>query len=726
MYSSNKNFMKPLLAKLLPLLLLISGAMSPLAMAQTPPSRALESVDFVALQGERVLVTLTLSAPAPEPIVFTIDKPARLSLDLPDTRLALTDRFKKIGVGRARSIASIEAKGRTRVVVELTELAGYNVRVDGNKVLLQLEGGTGGALPAPATPSSVAAVTAVPATSESKPLTRAPTINNIDFRRGEKGEGRIVVTLTDPKTPVDVAEIGGKIVATFRNATLADKLARRLDVLDFATPVKFIDTKRDGNNTQLTVTPLDAADFEQLAYQTGNQYTIELQPISQEKLEERKKQNPQFTGERVSLSFQSVDIRSLLQIIADVAGTNMVVSDSVSGEIAMRLQNVPWDQALDIILRTKGLGMRQQGNVMLVAPLEELALREKVELESQKQTADLAPLRSEIIQVNYAKASDIAKLLKSNNSSMLSARAAVNVDDRTNTLIILESRDKLAEVRQLIAQLDIPVRQVLIESRVVIARDDYGKQLGARFGVSGVGGSNGVLLSTAGNGAATNLNVSQQVQGVGITPADTTSSTVASLPTNRYNVNLPAAAATAGKVALAILGANYLVDLELSALQTEGRGEVISNPRVITANGKQAYVEQGTEIPYREASSSGAATVSFKKAVLSLTVTPQITPDNRILMDLAVTNDTLGQVFEGIPTLDVRRVNTQVLVKTGETVVLGGVFEQSTSNDKSKIPLFGDIPLLGNLFRNDIRSDQKRELLIFVTPKLLQEGQTIH
>lgn len=722
MFFSNKNFLKSRTAWAGALLFVVAGAWHALAVAQQP-ARSLDSVDFVSLQGDRVLVTLTLSAPAPEPIVFTIDKPARLSMDLPETKLALTDRFKKIGVGRARSIASIEAKGRTRVVIELTELTPYNVRVDGNKVLLQLDGGEGGTTAVASTPVAPAAV-AAPA--EVKPAARATGLSNIDFRRGEKGEGRVVISLADPKTPVDIAEVGGKIVATFRNASLPDKLARRLDVLDFATPVKFVDARRDGNNSQVTITPLEAADFEQLAYQTGNQYTIELQPLSAEKLEERKKQNPQFTGERVSLSFQSVDIRSLLQIIADVAGTNMVVSDSVNGEIAMRLQNVPWDQALDIILRTKGLGMRQQGNVIIVAPLEELALREKVELESQKQAVDLAPLRSEIIQINYAKASDIAKLLKGSNGSMLSARAAVNVDDRTNTLIILESRDKLAEVRQLIAQLDIPVRQVLIESRVVVARDGYSKQLGARFGVSGVGGSNGVLMSTSGSAAATNLNVSQQVNGTGVTPADTSISTIASTPTNRYNVNLPAAAASAGKIALAILGANYLVDLELSALQTEGRGEVISNPRVITANGKQAYIEQGTEIAYQEASSSGATSASFKKAVLSLSATPQITPDNRILMDLAVTNDTVaGFTPTGVPFLNVRRVNSQVLVKTGETVVLGGVFEQTESRDVNKIPLFGDIPLIGNLFKNDAVDSQKRELLIFVTPKLLQDGSNI-
>lgn len=692
----------------------VAVAMAPsLAMAQA--SRALQSIDFVALEGERVLLTLTLSEPAPEPVIFTIDKPARLSLDLPDTRLALADRFKKIGVGKARAVAAAEAKNRTRVVVELSELISYNVRVDGNRVFVQLDSG-------------VVASTNVP-TVAGKPVPKAGAkavaqIKNIDFRRGEKGEGRVVVTLADAKTPVDVTEVGGKIVARFKNATLPDNLIRRLDVLDFATPVKFVDASRDGINSEITLTPVDKADFEQVAYQSGNVFTLELQPLTDEKVEARKKQQPQYTGERISLSFQSVDIRSLLQIIADVAGTNMVVSDSVSGEVAMRLQNVPWDQALDIILRTKGLGLRQQGNVMLVAPLAELAEREKVELEAEKQKVQLAPLRSEIIQVNYAKASDIAKLMKSGKDSMMTDRGNVTVDDRTNTLIVLETREKLSEIRELIAKLDIPVRQVLIESRIVIANDDYRKELGARFGVTyldSLGGKG--LFTTSGSDVVTNNAVADFTDAtpgfpVGIGTA-----------ANRYNVNLPTAG-RAGGIGFAILGGNYLIDLELSALQSEGRGEVVSTPRVITANGKEATVEQGREIPYLEASSSGASAISFKKAVLSLTVTPQITPDNRVMMDLRITNDSQGQnVALGLgsaPAIDTRRLNTNVLVKTGETVVLGGVFDQTNTDTTTKVPLLGDIPLLGNLFRNNAKNNNKRELLIFVTPKILQEGLRVN
>lgn len=696
--------------------LLLSGA------AGAQSSRALQSIDFVALEGERVLLTLTLSEAAPEPVVFSIDKPARLSLDLPDTRLAVAERFKKINIGKARAVAAAEAKGRTRVVIELTELAPYAVRVDGNKVFLQLDGGaamvsslaptvSGKALPAAARASTAA-------------------ITNIDFRRGEKGEGRVVVTLADPKTPVDVTERSGKVVATFKNVSAADKLVRRLDVLDFATPVKFVDTVRDGINTEIILTAVDKADFEQVAYQTGNIFTLELQPLSAEKMEERRKSQPQYTGERISLSFQNVDIRSLLQIVADVAGTNMVVSDSVNGEIAMRLQNVPWDQALDIILRTKGLGMRQQGNVMLVAPLEELALREKVEMETEKQKVELAPLRSEIITINYARAADVAKLLKggggaAGGNSMLTARGGVTVDDRTNTMILTETRERLAEVREIITRLDVPVRQVLIESRIVIARDDYRKELGARFGASAVAAtSNGGLFSTSGSSAGVDAAVQDFLDDTPGFPVNV------GAQDSRFNVNLPTASSRAGGIAFAILGPDYLIDLELSALQSEGRGEVISTPRVITTNGLEASIEQGREIPYLEASSSGAATIAYKKAVLSLTVKPQITPDNRVMMDLKVTNDTPGEAIPvgnglALP-IDTRRVVTQALVKTGETVVLGGVFQQDSLKSTTKVPILGDMPLIGNLFRSNQNSDNKRELLIFITPKILQEGLRVN
>lgn len=692
-----------LLALLVPALL----GHSPVASAQG--ERALQSVDFVNLDSERLLLTLTLSGTAPDPVVFTIDKPARLSLDLPDTRLALAERFRKIGIGRVRAVAAAEAKGRTRVVVELSETTPYAVRVDGNKVFVELTAGVGtGNVP-------------LQSSTATRGIAAPAGIPSVDFRRGEKGEGRIVVALSDPTTAVDVKEESGKVVARFKNARAADQLIRRLDVLDFATPVKFIDVAREGINTVMTITPVTGADFEQVAYQSGDSFTLELQPLSQDKLEEKRRNEPLYTGERISLSFQSVDIRSLLQIIADVAGTNMVVSDSVNGELAMRLQNVPWDQALDIILRTKGLGLRQQGNVMLVAPLGELAAREKEEAEAEKSKTTLAPLRSEIIQVNYAKASEVAALLKSGDNSLMSERGRVTIDDRTNNLLVLETREKLAEIRALIARLDIPVRQVLIESRIVIANDDYSREIGTRFGATAVGrtGDNG-LISTSGNNTAANVPVSGFLNNGRTFPVP-----VSGNATDRFNFNLPASG-NAGRIAFALLGSDFLLDLELSALQTEGRGEVVSTPRVITANAKQASIEQGREIPYQQAASSGATTVSFKKAVLSLKVTPQITPDEKIIMDLEVNNDSQGQdVNTGnggtAPSIDTRKVTTQVLVDNGQTVVLGGIYDQSKTDSVNKVPLLGDIPYLGRIFRFDSTRTSKRELLIFVTPRIVSE-----
>jgi len=677
--------------------------------ARAQATRELKAVDFSALDGDRVQIILTLSEAAPQPAVFAIDKPARLSVDLPDTHLALSERYRKVNVGQVRSIAAVEAQGRTRLVVELAQPTAYNVSVDGNRIVVDLAGNAAASSAGGAAPSL-----------------QAPTalINKIDFRRGEKGEGRVLVSLSDPRAVVDVHEEGGKIIARFKNTALPDRLSKRLDVLDFATPVKYIDAQRDGVDTRIVVTPGAGGDFEQVAYQAGDQFVLELQPLSQEKLVEKQREQPTFTGERISLSFQSVDIRSLLQIIADVAGTNMIVSDSVNGQIAMRLQNVPWDQALDIILRTKGLGMRRQGNVMLVAPVEEIAARERAEAEAEKQKVQLSPLHSEIIQINYAKASDLGNIIRNKTNSILSERGSVTIDDRTNSLLVLETRDKITEVRALVQRLDIPVRQVLIESRIVVANDNFEKDLGTQFGVSFVGNLGSNFLTTGG----TNVGGTDST----ITSATTTTNGIVTVPSpsgTNYNVNLPAPASsgTPGSIALSLLAKNTLVDLELSALQSEGKGEVVSSPRVITANAKPAVIKQGVEIPYQASTSSGATSVSFKDAVLSLNVTPQITPDGRVIMDLAVHDDSVGTNIStgtggSTPSIDTREVDTQVLVDNGQTVVLGGIYQQTTSQTVTKIPLLGDIPILGYLFRNNQVINNKTELLVFITPKILTEG----
>ena len=683
--------------------------------ASAADARTLDAVDFVALDGDRVLLTLTLSDTPPQPAVFSVDKPARLSIDLGDTALGLSERSKKINVGVTREVKLVESGGRTRVVVDLSESVPYTLRTEGNNVIVEIAGKA-------SAPKGVIAglVANGPVTASGKPAVRSGSISNVDFRRGEKGEGRIVVTLTDAKLGGDVREEGGKLIARFANTTITDALLRRLDVLDFATPVKYVDIARAGGDVRITLTPVAGAEFEQAAYQAGNQFTIELQPLSADKKEEKKKDQPTYTGERITLSFQSVDVRSLLQIIAEVAGTNMVVSDSVQGEVAMRLENVPWDQALDIILRTKGLGLRQQGNVMLVAPLEELAAREKAELEVAKSKVDLAPLRSEIIQVNYAKASDLAALLKSGDkNSIVSERGSVSVDDRTNTLLVNETREKLADVRLLVTRLDIPVRQVLIESRIVIANDDYSREIGSRFGVSTYRQNGGTSVLSSGSVNATDTQVTNILAG---NPPG-----VGALA-DRFNVNLPATTAGAGRAGFAILGSNYLVDLELSALQSEGRGELVSSPRVITANSKEATIKSGAEIPFvTPATGNTPPTVSFKEALLSLTVTPFINPDNSIVMDLKVNRDEpdFTRLVQGNPPLNKREMQTSVLVQNGETVVLGGVYEQNVTEQRSKIPLLGDIPLLGALFRRDSNVSRKNELLIFVTPKILSENLSV-
>ncbi|HUS23684.1 MAG TPA: type IV pilus secretin PilQ [Candidatus Binatia bacterium] len=685
------------------------------AAAQAPAASAGRSVtglDVINGENDRLQLVLTLSDAAPEPVVFTVDKPARLALDLPDTKLALTDRVRKLGTGKVRSVALAEAGGRTRVVVELLQLVPYTVRAEGSRVVIELQGAgaAGSTLARNAGPTGASALSA--------------QILGIDFRRGEGGAGRVVVKLGDPRTAVDVREEGGRIVAQFRNTDVPEEQLRRLDVLDFATPVKFVDVVRQGGNVNVVLTPVSGGEFEQVAYQTGDQYTIELQPLSKEKQEEARRKEQVYTGERISLSFQNIDVRSLLQIIGDVSGNNVVISDGVRGDLAMRLQNVPWDQALDIILKTKGLGMQQQGNVMLIAPLDEIAARAKAEGEASKQKDEGAPLRSELIQINYANAGDIAALLKSGDNSLMTLRGKVTVDARTNTLLVLETREKLADIRALITQLDVPVRQVLIESRIVVANDDFSKTLGARFGVANLGfnGAGTRLGTVQGSANATDATFTAYDGGAGTLEYGSLA--------DRLNVNLPAPGA-AGRIAFGVLTSNFLVDLELSALQAEGRGEVYSTPRVVTTNSKQASIEQGVEIPYLQASSSGAANVAFKKAVLSLQVTPQITPDDRIKMDLAVQNDSKGQdVNSGtggtIPSIDARRVNTQVLVRNGETVVLGGVYQQTVSSSVTKVPLLGDLPLLGYLFRTNNNINNKRELLIFITPKILNDSLRVN
>lgn len=697
------------------LAMFLAGSNARAADDKTMPQ--LDDIQFSSLPGNRVQVDLVMTGAINEPSSFTTDTPARIALDFPETTSNLAKKTYAIGVGVVHSVAAVQGKGRTRVVVDLVKMVPYQTRIEGNHFIITVEGG-----------DVVAAATPAPAatgTEGTVPVTAAATsyqIEAIDFRRGTKGEGRILVKLSDAAIPVNIHEEGGKIILDFAGASVPKELERRLDVVDFATPVTTIDTFAVGKDTRMVISA--TGNYEHLAYQAERQFSVEVKPVSKAAQATLKKDEMGYTGEKLSLNFQDIEVRAALQIIADFTGLNMVVSDTVKGGISLRLKDVPWDQALDIILKTKSLGMRKMGNVMLVAPSAELSAREKDELESQKKITELEPTHSELIQINYAKASDFANFIRSKESSLLSERGTVTVDERTNSLLIQDTATRLTDIRKMVTQLDIPVRQVLIESRIVIANDDFSRDLGARFGVTNVSknGNSGVI-SVTGNATGNDTVVSSAISNV----TSTGQPFPVTMPAldNRFNVSLPVAN-PAGSIGLAILGRNSLVDLELTALQAEGRGEVISNPRVITANQKEARIEQGVEIPYQEASSSGATSVSFKKAVLSLKVTPQITPDDRVIMDLNVTKDSVGQVFAGVPSINKREVNTQVLVENGETVVLGGIYEQTRSKEVSKVPLLGDLPYMGALFRTTSQVDDKVELLIFVTPKILKESLGTH
>lgn len=675
---------------------------------------SLDDVSFASLSGERVQIKLTLSeALSADPLNFTIDNPARIAVDFPNTSLNLAEKSQTIGIGMANSLTAVEAAGRTRVVINLTRAVSYTMDVVGNSVTLNLDGGVSSGMSE-----------SVGATSSSY-VASSGSIENIDFRRGENGEGRIIVKLSDSSIPVDMGLEAGKVVVDFMNAQLPSNLDRKLDVIDFATPVKEIDTVANGNNVRMSISAV-SEDYDHLAYQSEDQYIIEFKPLTKEEKEEQKKDKFGYTGERLSLNFQNIEVRAILQLIADFTGLNMVTSDAVGGNVTLRLKNVPWDQALDIILKSRGLGMRQSGNVIMVAPSEELAARERLELEASRQVEELAPLRTEFVQINYAAASDLMALIQADENNLLSERGNVSIDERTNTLIIQDISTSLEAVRGLISELDVPIRQVLIESRIVNADESFAKDIGVRFGYSKhttqgtqdratLGENPNDPFVSLGGGNAGNTNYG------GTTSANSTTN-------ENYIVDLPVSPTAGNAAALALaIGkvGSFLLQLELQALIAEGRGEDIASPRVITANQNEAVIESGVQIPYQEASSSGATSTSFQDAVLSLRVTPQITPDDRIIMDLEVNQDTVGATFNGVPAINTRSVTTQVLVQNGETVVLGGVYTSSDTKSIARTPFFGDLPYVGFLFKRKSTNSTKSELLIFITPKILKDSLTI-
>ncbi|WP_111498215.1 type IV pilus secretin PilQ [Marinobacter bohaiensis] len=662
---------------------------------------SLNDVEFTSLPGEGTEVVLKFDGTPPQPTGYTIERPARIAIDLKGASSALESRSLSLGSGNAQSMTVVETKDRTRLIFNLVELVPYSTDVEGDAIVMKIGGESGSGSAASA---ATAAASTSSASSSSSRAIKGDAISNVDFRRGADGEGRVVVSLSNPKVPVDLSESGGRIRLVMDGANVPEALRRRLDVTDFATPVTRVDTFMQGDNAVIEIRP--EGNYDYLAYQAGSEFTVEVEPLTEEEAESRREDKFPYTGEKLSLNFQDIEVRSVLQLIADFTGLNLVASDTVSGSITLRLQNVPWDQALDLILKTKGLDKRQIGNVLLVAPADEIAARERLELETSKQIAELAPVRLDIIQVNYAKAADIVALIQADDE-LISDRGFVSSDARTNTISVRETSEKLEQIRRLISTWDVPVRQVLIEARIVRAQTNLAEEFGVEWGFSGRGDANGGDNNAVVGGSGSGLS--------GITGGG-----ALDLANNDLNVNLGVSDSNASSIAFGYVGTDFMVDLELSAYASDGKAEIVSQPKVVTADRQTAKILSGEEIPYEEASSSGATSVSFKEAVLSLEVTPQITPDDKIIMDLQVNQDSRGEETTAGPAINTNEVATQLLVRNGETVVLGGIFQSEQSVTITKTPFLGDIPYLGALFRNTNTVDERSELLVFITPKILK------
>ena len=666
----------------------------------------LQDVGFASLPGDKTEMELKFDGEPPEVSGYTIESPARIALDLKDASSELKSKYHKIGMGNARTAIVVGTQDKTRVIINLTELTGYSTRVEGNSLFILI----GQQELVASTPS-----TALGAKQAEFQQTETEINDNrivdIDFRRGDQGEGLVMIRLTNPNVPVDISQESGRIRVEIDNVTLADEMRRRLDVRDFATPVRFVDATVEAGKPVFFIEPSEDL-YDYLAYQTNNLLTISVKPLTKNEEEQLREERFPYTGEKLSLNFQDIEVRTVLQIIADFTGFNLVASDTVDGSITLRLKNVPWDQALDIVLKSQGLAKQQIGNVLMVGPADQIANRQKIELEANRQVEEFSPLRTEFLQVRYAKATDLLALISA-ESSMLTERGSASVDVRTNTILVHDTTSSIEAVRRAIKVLDVPVRQVLIEARIVVASTNVGEALGIRWGGGyGVLQNNGNILS-AGNSLDT-VNRFQNNLETGATQEDV-------LLSDLSVVDLGVNSASATTFAIGIDAADYVLDLELSAMESDGRAEIISQPRVITADGQTAKIQAGTEIPYEQASASGATTITFKEAVLKLEVTPQITPDDRILMDLIINKDAVGEVINNIPTINTNQLETQVLVNNGETIVLGGIFQSEDITTVDKTPFFGDLPVIGRLFRRTTHTEDKSELLIFITPRLVKD-----
>jgi type IV pilus assembly protein PilQ len=681
------------------------------ALAET----SLTGVEHMKSAGGDVKLVLNTSGDAPQATVFSTESPARIVLDLADTDSNLSMDKVHVGQGAVQHYSTVAAGGRTRVVVDLSSPVAYDYSADTGQVVLTIAAGASGGSSTPAAYS----------------MGSAPSVNNVDFRLGEDGQARVIISTDKPGASLSVRENPGSLTVDLFGATLPESLDQRLDVMDFATPVQFIDSFGVSSGVRLELTT--GGLYEHLAYESGNDYIIEVSELSRATQVAEEEiveffEDKSYEGSRVTFNFQDIPVRSVLQLIADVSDLNIVVADSVGGNLTLRLTNVPWDQALDIVMDARNLDMRKNGNVLWIAPTAEIAAREQQLLQAQMDRRILEPLQTVLIPVSYASAEELRNLIVDSTSNveteygLLSERGSVSVDARTNTLLITDTADRILEVRELVTKLDYAVQQVQIESRIVIAQSDFAHELGVRFGVTALHLGSNIGILAADGFAADTVNPA-------INPRDDGLLDIPSYP-GRYQVNLPATDPAASSLGLSFLSGDVILDLELSALESEGEGEVISTPRVITANQAEAFIQQGVEIPYQQASSSGATNVQFKEAVLELKVVPLITPDQRIQMDLEVRQDTVGEIFIGalgaeIPSIDTRELQTTVLVGNGDTVVLGGIFQDETASNEDKVPWLGDIPVMGALFRRRSNETKKRELLIFVTPTIIEDTTTM-
>jgi type IV pilus assembly protein PilQ len=697
-----------------------------LASAFSSAEVAMQSIEFSTLPGDRVEIRMNFDGMPPEPSSYSIEQPARISLDLFSVQSNLASKYHPLGNGNARSVTVLETEDRTRVIVALSELVGYQTQRQGNSLYLlvgrDLQNVKAKQLSAASIDRSLAG-----GTDELQDV-HQQQILDVDFRRGDAGEGRIIVKLSDSGIGIDVSNEGGKIKVTFPNTDLPQTLQRRLDVADFATPVKIVDALREGDASTVTIEPIGEYDY--LAYQTDEMFTLEVKPLDASESKTTSERAFLYRGEKLSLNFQDIEIRSVLQLLAEFTGLNLVASDTVAGRITLRLQNVPWDQALDIVMRTKGLGKRMEGNVLIVAPATELAARAKLELENLQQISDLAPLRTEIIKVKYANASELLSLFTSegggsNNQDMggggspqggegtsrglISSRGSVFVDDRTNSIILTETAEKLIQFRELLEKLDVPVRQVLIEARIVKASDSFKREAGIRWGAYG-----GRVYDDG-----TRLQYGNSLDTVQAFREGTE-------PDNNLIVDLGTSSGRTGGFAFGLVNDDFLLDLELQLFESEGMGETVSRPTIITSDKHTASVNSGSQIPYQQDTGGGATATSFISATVGLTVTPQITADDRIILELNVTNNSRGDpTADGPPAIDTESIETQVLVNDGETIVLGGLYQTRTDLIQLKTPILGDLPFVGRLFRNSARTNDKDELLIFITPRIIRDSKAV-